>query len=460
MATLVMKFGGSLTADAQHLRQVGQIIAAESQAWDHLVVVVSAMAGITDALRRAGELALASHANGYRRAIAVIRERHLDLLRDLFANPEQQAQLVATLDQVLFDALNTCDQAFAQKALSPRQRDALMATGELIMAGILTQVVRNAGLVAAHVPAESLIITDDAHQHANPIADLIEERVDRHLRPLLEQGVLPIVPGFVGATRKGVITTLGRGGSDYTATLLAAALRADEVWIWTNVDGIMSSDPDWVPHARVIPALSYAEIEELAYFGTRVLHPDAIEPLVTRAIPLRVRNPANPDHAGTLIHAESDAPDAGPKAVSAVDGISLVLDQSPLELGAFLGQVQHLVGSKLTGPVIVMQGHHHTTLVYVVPTSEGANVAQPLATELALHLPHWQVQPVKVIAVVGASIALNAALSLTPIASVVGPGNRRLLAVAPEAARETVRQLHSLTGTIHSDLTPRFAPRP
>src|SRR2546421_659299 len=212
-----MKFGGSLTADAKRISRVAQVIMAESLAWQRMVVVVSAMAGTTDLLGRATNLAAARNAAGYRR-----------------------------------------------------------------------------------------IVSDDRHQSANPLLDRIDERVEQVLRPLLDAGIVPIVTGFIGATRNGVLTTLGRGGSDYTATILAASVRADEVWMWTSVDGVMSADPALVPGTRVIPVLSYQEVGELSFFGAHIVHPRAVQPLLAQGIPLRVRNPFNLDHAGTLIQAEND----------------------------------------------------------------------------------------------------------------------------------------------------------
>ncbi len=445
MALLVMKFGGSLTADAKKLSRVAQVIAAESLAWDQLVVVVSAMAGVTDALRRALDLAETQNPGGYRRVIALMRERHQTMIEELFSASGIRQQLLDVLDRQLFEVMNVCDQAVRARTAPPRERDAAMACGEQIMGHILTALVRQEGLMAARVESESLIITDESHQNANPLTDLIDERVERLLRPVLEAKITPIVPGFVGATRKGAITTLGRGGSDYTATLLAAALRAEEVWLWTNVDGIMSTDPAWVPGARVIPALSYQEVEELAYFGTRVLHPDAIEPLIPRGIPLRVRNPDNLDHAGTVIQAEANDPEVILKAVSAVDGLLLTLNGQPLELGTFLAQVGHIVKQSARGPVIVLQSHQHTTLVFVVPTSEGPSASTRLSAQLAVALPKWEVKPVKVIAAFGPGASQNVNLRVPVLATATGTGNRRLFAVSPNDAKEAVRQIHKLT---------------
>src|SRR6266849_7614008 len=287
MATLVMKFGGSLTADARHISRVAQVITAESLAWPRMVVVISAMAGATDMLMRAADQAAARDVAGYRRLVARLRADHLVVIEALFEGEAQRRDLTARIDRLLFDVLNNCDSVMARREALPRDRDAILAAGERMMLHILAALVRQEGLNTALIDAASLIVTDDRHLSANPLIDIIDERVEQVIRPLLDAGVVPLVTGFIGVTRTGATTTLGRGGSDYTATILAASLHADEVWVWTNVDGVMSADPALVPGSRVIPVLSYSEIGELSYFGAHVLHPRAVEPLLPEGIPLR-----------------------------------------------------------------------------------------------------------------------------------------------------------------------------
>ncbi|MCC7451487.1 MAG: aspartate kinase [Anaerolineae bacterium] len=447
MATLVMKFGGSLTADPRRIARIAQVTVSESQAWKRLIVVISAMAGATDALNRAIDLAMIRNAPGYRRAVATIRNDHLAIIKALFQSESARRELTNYTDRLLFDVLSSCDRIAAEREVTPRDRDAVVAVGERVMVAIIAAVMRQEGLRVAVVDAISVIVTDDHHQNANPLVDRIDERVDSVLRPLLDEGIVPLVTGFIGATQRGAVTTLGRGGSDYTATLLAASLRADEVWIWTSVDGVMSADPQLVPGARVIPELSYEEVGELSYFGAHVLHPRAVEPLLPHKIPLRVRNPFNLDHAGTLIQAESSSSEHGLKAVTAIDGLSLSTKGQSIDLNELLGQVHHVVGRVLMGPVIVMQSHLRSTLVFIVPTSEGPQAVATAAQRLTngLGTDYWEINPVKVITVMGTVTPIvwdNS--SVKPIASVWGPGERRLIAVAPADTQTIVRQLHKL----------------
>jgi aspartate kinase len=456
MATLVMKFGGSLTSDAKRLHRVAQVILAESLAWGRMVVVVSAMGGVTDQFRQAVELAAAHQTAGFRRLVADVRKRHLALIASLFADPPTHKALIAQLDHILYAVLATCDRAYVQRDAQARDRDLVMAAGEQMMVHIVAALVRQEGLKAATVDADTIIITDDNHQNAHPITDVIDERVDRLLRPMLDAGMVPIIAGFVGATRHGAITTLGRGGSDYTLTLLAAALHADEGWIWTTVDGIMSADPQLVPGARVIPSLSYEEVGELAYFGARVLHPRAVEPLQARGIPLRVRNPFNLDHAGTLIQAESSTLGASVKAVTAVDGLCLYTSGRPIDITEFIGRVHRIVGQTVTGPVIVMQSHFRSVFVFVVPTSEGPTAVTSARERLVANMGGWDIVAVKVITLMGATRSPESALngSVHPLASAIGPGDRHILCVLPHEAQSAVRQLHKLTEHAETQLWP------
>jgi aspartate kinase len=453
MALLVMKFGGSLTASAQQLRRVIQIIHAESLAWQRLVVIVSAMSGATDTLRRIAELAQAREMLACRRLLSGLRADHVALIESLFPAGNVRSHLLHTLDQQCFGLLALCERVAQSNALLPHHRDEAMAIGERLMASIVAALAQQEGLRVALVPAESIIITDSTHQNAHPLRDVIDQRAERILQPLLKNGVIPILAGFIGATQGGKTTTLGRGGSDLTATLLAAALGADEVWMWTSVDGIMSADPALVPNARVIPSLTYEEIGELAFFGARLLHPAAIEPLIRPNIPLRVRNPHNLDHDGTLVHANPQQDGRRVKAVTAVDGVYLALRDQPFDLVTFLAKVRERVTSLAADPVIVMQSYRRATLVFVVPTSEGPQAVQEAVRQLQALLSDWEVQPVKVIAAIGANTDLRPILDkrIRPLASALGASERRLIAVQPADVRAALQQLHRLTESDFND---------
>ena len=449
MPTLVMKFGGSLASDARSITRIAQIILAESLAWPRMVVVVSAMAGVTDTLANAVEIATIRDGAGYRKAVAGIRRLHVQVIEVLFSSTSVQHALIKQMDRWLFTALTVCDAVANRREALPRDRDAVMVIGERIMTDILTALVQHEGLRCALVDSAAVIITDDHFQNANPLLEIVEERVDHILKPLLAESMVVLISGFIGATRNGVMTTLGRGGSDYTATILAAALHADEVWMWTQVEGIMSADPVLVPNARVIANLSYTEIRELSYFGVRVLHPRAVEPLVATKIPLRVRSPLHVELAGTLIQAEStDVTGNGLKAVTAVDGLLLFSTEPGIDLVEFLSHINSLVRQAATGPVMVLQSQRGSMLIFVVPTSEGPSAAAGVVQRLAAGLQprRWEIRATKVIAVMGTLKNAGVLASIPSLAYAQGPRDRCLFAVAPEDTQATVRQLYALLG--------------
>ncbi len=208
--------------------------------------------------------------------------------------------------------------------LTSRGCDAVASFGEQLSANILAAVLRERGMRAQAVSATEVIVTDDSFGEATPQMAATKRRLQERIVPLLQRGVVPIVTGFVGATQEGVPTTLGRGGSDFSAALVGAGLGADEVWIWSDVDGILTADPNIVSQARTLAELSYSEAAELAYYGADVLHPKTIQPVVEHSIPLRIVNSFNPLHPGTLI-VESPSPDREllPAIISTI-GLSLI----------------------------------------------------------------------------------------------------------------------------------------
>jgi aspartate kinase len=224
----------------------------------------------------------------------------------------------------LHDFERLCRSVAVLRELTVRAMDAIASIGEQLSCPILAATLRQRGLRAQFVSATELVVTDDHFGAANPLMDKTRERVRERLLPLLDRGIIPVVTGYVGATAGGVTSTLGRGGSDYSAAILGASLEADEVWIWTDVDGILTADPKIVPQARVLDELTYMEAAELAYFGANVLHPKTIKPLAEKGIPLRILNSFNPTHPGTLIVKEPSASRRDAAAIISTEGLSLV----------------------------------------------------------------------------------------------------------------------------------------
>lgn len=320
MNTVVMKFGGVLVQDAPAIMHAAQLVVQATRKNTRAVVVVSAMSGITDGLLNLADRARQGHADEVAQAVDLLEQRHEEAVQMVFSStPAMAVQPVVDEEHALFVSLR---QALAGVAmlheLTPRSRDLIVSFGERCSAPIMSAALRAAGLTSKSLTGgEAGIVTDDTFGSAAPLLDIARKTIPRALTPLLDRGLTPVVTGFVGANEEGVITTLGRGGSDYTATILGACLPADEVWIWKEVDGVMTADPKLVPDAIRVPALSYREVMELAWFGARVLHPMTVAPVQEAGIPIRIRSAFLPASPGTVVQA--DAPEAGPvKAVTSI----------------------------------------------------------------------------------------------------------------------------------------------
>ncbi|OGF09271.1 MAG: aspartate kinase, monofunctional class [Candidatus Eisenbacteria bacterium RBG_16_71_46] len=314
---LVMKFGGSSLADADRMRHCAALV--RSRVAKHQVaVVVSAMDGVTEEL-----LALADAAAAGTRAVA---EAHLAALR---RGHEEAAAALGEPGRVreLLDELDRLAGGIAAVGeLTPRSRDAVLAFGERLATALFHRALTSAGVKArAFDGGEAGLVTDDRFGDAEPLVELSLYQVAETLGPLIAAGEVPVITGFIAATQHGVTTTLGRGGSDYTATLVGAALGADEIWIWSDVDGLMSADPRIVPGARRLERISFSEAVEMAQFGAKAMHPRALEPAAERGVPVRIRNTFRPEGEGTLIAREGDAPDGIVRSVHVVHDSGMIL---------------------------------------------------------------------------------------------------------------------------------------
>jgi aspartate kinase len=307
---VIQKFGGTSVADADAIRRVITIATtARDEDGRGPVVVVSAMAGVTDAL-----LGIATAAGSPRTDEAVarlreVRERHLTTIAALTS--AEQADAAQSFTNSQFDALESIARALAVlREVTPRTLDAIAACGELLSSRMIAAAFEQAGLPAAWVDARQVIVTDNDHTRATPQMRETTAAMRASVLPLLESGRVPVLGGFIGGTAEGLTTTLGRGGSDFSAAIVGAAIGADEIQIWTDVDGMLTADPRVVSSPRLVPHISFDEASELAYFGAKVLHPSTILPAVDRNIPVRILNSRRPDGAGTLITARR--PSSGP----------------------------------------------------------------------------------------------------------------------------------------------------
>lgn len=328
-----MKFGGTSVGSAERIRGVAERVRERLDL--RPVVVVSALSGITDLLIKGARRAY-ERRTGTEAICQEIRTRHHEAVAGLVtARGAAKDRLTAHVDQIVHELQAFYVGVHNLGELSPRSLDAISAMGERLSHEIVAAAMVELGLPARAVDARGLLITDDAFGRAMPLTQPTEARVRERLLPLVQKGTVPVLPGYIASTREGITTTLGRGGSDYSAAIIGAALPVEAIQIWTDVDGILTVDPRTVQAARVLPEVSFAEAAELAYFGAKVLHPATIKPAVEKGIAVGILNTLNPTAPGTLITERSAAPDGNARAIAFKKGISVILISQPRMLMAY-----------------------------------------------------------------------------------------------------------------------------
>lgn len=297
-----MKFGGTSIATGENIRRVANIVATSTKKNCRVVVVVSALAGVTNQLVEEAEQAKKKDEKQIHEFTRKLVEKHVATLTDAIENKGIQKEVEQLIKKTVSELEKVLTGICYVGEITPKSRDYVLSFGERLSAPIIWGALRDIKLQTQYFTGkEAGIVTDENFGEARPLMNVTTHQVKGRLEPLLEEEVVPVITGYIAATQDGVITTLGRGGSDYTATILSAALAADEVWIWTDVDGIMTTDPKIVHSAKMLPQLSYGEAAEMAIFGAKAMHPSALEPVIEAQIPVRIRNVFNPENTGTLI---------------------------------------------------------------------------------------------------------------------------------------------------------------
>lgn len=353
----VLKFGGTSVADAEALQRVAGLV-RRAQRTTRPIVVVSALAGVTDALLAAAAAAANGEAERMRPHLDALLERHAEIAERL-ARPEGARGFRTVLGRASGEIVDLLKRVAEEPGRRPALDDEIASYGERLSAALLTAVLLAADVPARYVDARHCLITDETYGRATPLLPDTEQRTRAELAPLLDRGLVPVLGGYIAATLDGVTTTLGRGGSDYSAALVGAAVAAREIQIWTDVSGVLTADPRVAPGARTIPSLSYAEAAELAYFGAKVLHPKTIQPAMDRDIPVRICNSRAPGDPGTLVTARGEVRAGTVKAIAYKAGVTVLQISSTRMLGAY---------GFLRGLFEVFE--RHQTVVDVVTTSE------------------------------------------------------------------------------------------
>ena len=392
-----MKFGGTSVGSIASLEQVIHIVNKAKTDGHQVVVVVSAMSGVTNLLLNAAHKAEAGDESTAHEARKIIATKHGEAtLHFLGDSPERSAVLIE-INQLLDEFQALCHGIRVLGELTPRALDVIGGIGERMNVLQIAALLNQADILSEAVVATDLIVTDNRFGAAVPFIAETADKTQAVLRPLLAENIVSVVTGFIAATKDGIQTTLGRGGSDYSATIIGRALEADEVWIWTDVDGVMTADPRVVPAAHPISHLSYAEISELSYFGARVLHSQAIRPARRVGMPVRILNTFNADYPGTLITADGNGDAKAVKAVTAIKNMSLVTVEGPGMIGipGVAGRTFSAVAKTDTNILMISQASSEQSICFVVPTAEVEKVVAALEAELIREIERRDLERVK-----------------------------------------------------------------
>ena len=399
---LVMKFGGTSMGSAERIQAAAQLT-AEQHAKRPVAIVVSAMAKVTDLLLDTTRKAEVGDEAGVDPNLVQLIARHETCCRELL--PEgapRDAALAGT--RALIQEFARIVKGMLMLGERPVQSvDRAIAIGERLSALMMAACLESQGIRAAAVNGAAVIATDAVFGNATPLMEETRERAAAVIGPLLAEHVLPVMTGFNGSTLEGVATTLGRGGSDFSASILAAALDAAELWIWTDVDGIMTADPRVVPEARVLDAITYSEAAELAYAGAKVLHPRTLAPLVERGIPVWSKNSFAPDKPGTRIVPTVEAA-AGPRAVTSMMDVAMVSIEPAgpaISSAKLMAEAMHALDAAGVELLAITTSSYRQNFCFIVKQSELAGALKQLEEEFAIELAHGYVKPPEVDANVG-----------------------------------------------------------
>jgi aspartokinase/homoserine dehydrogenase 1 len=440
----VMKFGGTSVGDASCIARTSQIIAKAARQ-SGCVVVVSAMSGVTNRLIEAAKAAQTGNAADAEAILDALEKQHETALSSLLPDEQKRAQLRQRLERVLAEGSRLCEGTGLLRELTPRTLDAISSLGERLSAPLVAAAVNELGVPSEAIEATELIVTDAFHGGAEPQMELTRAKSQARLRPLLEKGIVPVVTGFIGATAEGQLTTLGRGGSDYSATILGAAMDADEVIIWTDVDGVLTADPHLVAEARTIPVISYREAAELAYFGAKVLHPKTLNPVVQAAIPVWIRNSFTPERPGTKITPEGRSIGGGVKALTAIRDVTLISVGGPGIVGLpdVVGRTFSTTAEVRANVLLISQSSSQNDICFIVSTTDAQRTVEALRKEFAHDLAHHKVEHITVdskiaiVAVVGENMRGTPGIAGKTF-NALGRENVNLIAIAQGSSESNI----------------------
>lgn len=457
--TLVMKFGGTSVGSVDALTRVTQIVKDACADYSRVVVITSAMSGITNLLLDAAALAAKGKVDTLSETESSLREKHFTAADSLIKDEKLREKTRHEIDRLILSLVDLCKAIAVLSEASPRAMDAAASLGERMSLCLLAAVVCDSGIKAKAIESTGFIVTNSNFQNAHPDFKVTAEKTRAILNPLLDKGIIPITTGFIGANAEGVVTTLGRGGSDYSAAIIGSVLPADDVWIWTDVDGVMTTDPRIVPAAKTLPEISYSEIAELAYYGAKVLHPKTIRPVVDAGIGLRICNTFNPSHPGTRLIAnvpfDSKARNGQiVKAVTAIRDQRLVTIEGRGMLGVpgVAARAFGAVASTGTSVPLITQASSEQSICFAVPAESAASVINALRAVFANEIEDedidrvWMTYDVSIITVVGVGMRHTPGVA-GQVFTQLGNNNANVLAIAQGSSEVSISMVVAAADT-------------
>jgi bifunctional aspartokinase / homoserine dehydrogenase 1 len=440
----VMKFGGTSVGDAACIGRVAQIVKDASRQGP-VVAVVSAMGGVTNRLIEAARRAEAGDLEQAYWVFEALRKQHDSAVAELIHQGANRQCLSASLSTILAEGEQLCKGTALLHELTPRTLDTISSLGERLSAPMVAGALQELGVASESVEATELIVTDSCHGGADPLMDRTREQSQARLKPLLDRGITPVATGFIGATDGGILTTLGRGGSDYSATILGAALEADEIIIWTDVDGVLTADPRLVKDARTIPEISYREASELAYFGAKVLHPKTLRAVEEAGIPVWIRNSFAPERTGTKITPKGRSNGGGVKALTAIRDVALITVGGPGIVGLpdVVGRTFSTTATLKANVLLISQSSSQNDICFIVAAEDAPRTVEALRKEFAQDVAHEKVEhitldpSIAIVAVVGENMRGIPGIAARTFGSVASE-NVNLIAIAQGSSESNI----------------------
>lgn len=459
---LVMKFGGTSVGSPAAIARAADLVLQQVRNC-RVAVVVSAMSQVTNTLLAALDAGSSGDQDSLADSLAKLREKHQAACTELLPTSRQHP-VRKRMEAILGDFERVARGVLLLGERPPKAVDAAAPTGERLSSLLLSEVLKARGVQSESISGERLIVTDGVHGSATPLLEETEANTETVLRPLLHGETVPVVTGYNGATREGIATTLGRGGSDFSAAILAAALRADELWIWSDVDGILSGDPTIASDARLLDEVTYNEAAELAYNGAKVLHAKTLAPVADAGIPVRIKNSFHPERPGTRISARP-AGEPGVRAVTSLADVVLIsIEAADLSISGaqLMARALQAAARAKVDVLLLSRSSFRQNFCMLVHAREVEAVLECLREELALEIAHGYLHTIGVDRSVGLLAAVGEGMRGTPglagrLFTAISRENVNIIAIAQGSSELTIaivvnqHDLHTAVSAIHKE---------